>query len=176
MLIPHDDSMNLVEFTMAAWVRVPKAVETYQMVMGKEAWPDRNYSIWILPGVMTFGFTTPGAAQDIQVGSKEVADGQWHFVVGTYDREALISYIDGELAQQRGAAEKPANNVAGFMIGSQPPNGGGPLFGDIDEVSVYNTALSEKEIKQVMEGLAKTIQTVDLTGKLTTTWSRIKTR
>jgi hypothetical protein len=31
------------------------------------------------------------------------------------------------------------------MIGAQPPNGGGPLKGMIDEVAVYDTALDEKE-------------------------------
>lgn len=36
-------------------------------------------------------------------------------------------------------------NKAPFMIGAQPPNGGGPLKGMIDEVAVYDTALDEKE-------------------------------
>jgi hypothetical protein len=172
--VPHADNMNLVEFTITAWIKVPKIVDPYQMIAGKEAWPNRNYSMWIRPGVMTFGFTTPNAAQDLQVGSKEVTDDQWHFVAGTYDQKNLTPYVDGELLNPRGTAGKPATNTAPFMIGAQPPGGGGPLKGLIDEVAVYNTALSEKEIKSVMEGLAKMFQTVNSNGKLAATWAKIK--
>ena len=143
--IPHHDSMNLIQFTITAWIKVPKIINPYQMIAGKEAWPDRNYSMWIRPGVMTFGFTTPGAAQDIQVGSKEVTDDKWHFVVGTYDKKVLTPYVEGEKLGTRAAGPKPATNKAPFMIGAQPPNGGGPLKGMIDEVAVYDTALDEKE-------------------------------
>ena len=172
--VPHEDNMNLVEFTITAWIKVPKILAPYQMIAGKEAWPDRNYSMWIIPGVMTFGFTTPGAAQDIQVGSQEVIDDQWHFVAGTYDENNLTPYVDGEMLAQRGAAGKPATNTAPLMIGAQPPAGGGPLMGLIDEVAVYDTALSEKEIKQVMEGLARMFQAVNPNGKLAAAWAKIK--
>ena len=174
--IPHQDNMNLEQFTITAWVKVPAVVEPYQMIVGKEAWPDRNYSMWIRPGVMTFGFTTPGAAQDIQVGSKEVTDGQWHFVTGVYDKKSLMPYVDGALLNPQGAAVKPATNQAPLMIGAQPPNGGGPLKGQIDEVAVYNTALKEKEIKSIMEGLAEQLKAVEPGGKLATMWARIKAR
>lgn len=172
--VPHQDNLNLEQFTITAWVNVPAVVDPYQMIVGKEAWPDRNYAMWIRPGVMTFGFTTPGAVQDIQVGSKEVADGQWHFVAGTYDKKNLTPYVDGVAMNPRGAAEKPATNPAMLMIGAQPPNGGGPLKGQIDEVAIYNTALNEKEISKIMEGLANQFQAVDPSGKLATTWAKIR--
>jgi len=166
--IPHQDSMDLVQFTIMAWIKVPKIVDPYQMIAGKEAWPNRNYSMWIRPSAMTFGFTTPGTAQDIQVGSKEVTDDKWHFVVGTYDRKALTSYVDDVKLRTRGAAVKPATNEASFMIGAQPPNGGGPLKGLIDEVAVYDTALDEKEIQSIMNGLAGKFMVIDLNAKLAT--------
>ena len=172
--IPHQDGMDLLEFTITAWIKVPGVVDPYQMIVGKEAWPDRNYSMWIRPGVMTFGFTLPGAAQDIQVGSKEVTDGQWHFVAGTYNQKSLTPYVDGEQINPRGAAGKPATNKAPFMIGAQPPNGGGPLKGIIDEVAVYDTALDKKEIESIMEGLAEKFHAVDPSRKLATTWAKLK--
>ena len=60
VLVPHEDVMNLRQWTMTAWIKVPKIVDPYQIILGKEAWPDRNYTMWIRPGVMTFGFTLPG--------------------------------------------------------------------------------------------------------------------
>jgi len=173
--IPHQDSMDLTQFTITAWIKVPKIVDPYQMIAGKEAWPDRNYSMWIRPGIMTFGFTTPGAAQDIQVASKEVTDDKWHFVVGSYDKKTLTPYVDGEKLGTRVAGPKPATNKAPLMIGAQPPKGGGPLKGMIDEVAVYDTALDEKEIQSIMNGLAAKFKfVIDHDGKLATEWAKIK--
>ena len=173
--VPHADVMNLRQWTMAAWIKVPKIVDPYQVILGKEAWPDRNYTMWIRPGVMTFGFTLPGGAQDLQVGSKEVTDGKWHFVAGVYDEKNLIPYVDGEQFNPRGAAGKPATNNAPFIIGAQGPNGNnGPLKGIIDEVAVYDTALDEDEITEVMEGLSKQFQAVEASEKLAVIWGYLK--
>lgn len=173
--VPHEDIMNLRQWTMTAWIKVPKIVDPYQVIVGKERWPNRNYTMWIRPGVMTFGFTLPGGAQDLQVGSKEVTDGQWHFVAGVYDEKNLIPYVDGEQFNPRGAAGKPATSNAPLIIGAQGPDGkNGPLRGIIDEVAVYDTALDEDEIAEVMEGLSKQFQAVKATEKLTVTWGYLK--
>ncbi len=177
VLVPHDNVMNLRQWTMTAWIKVPKIVEPYQIIVGKEAWPNRNYTMWIRPGVMTFGFTLPGGAQDLQVGSKVVTDGQWHFVAGVYDEKNLIPYVDGEQFNPRGAAGKPATSDAPLIIGAQGPDGrNGPLKGIIDEVAVYDTALDEDELAEVMESLTKQFQSVEAMGKLTLTWGHLKGR
>ena len=173
--VPHDNDMNLRQWTMTAWIKVPKIVEPYQVILGKEAWPNRNYTMWIRPDVMTFGFTLPGGAQDLQVGSKQVTDDKWHFVVGVYDEKNLIPYVDGERFNPRGAAGKPATNDAPLIIGAQGPDGkNGPLKGIIDEVAVYNTALDEDEIAEVMEGLADRFHAVAAAEKLAVTWGALK--
>ena len=175
--VPHEDVMNLRQWTMTAWVKVPKIVEPYQVIVGKETWPNRNYTMWIRPGVMTFGFTLPAGAQDLQVASKIVTDNKWHFVAGVYDEKHLIPYVDGEQFNPRGAAGKPATSNAPLIIGAQGPDGkNGPLKGIIDEVAVYNTALDEDELEEVMEGLTKQFQAVEAAGKLTVTWGHLKER
>lgn len=175
--VPHEDIMNLRQWTMTAWIKVPKVVDPYQIILGKERWPNRNYTMWIRPGVMTFGFTLPNGAQDLQVGSKEVTDGKWHFVAGVYDEKNLTPYVDGVQFNPRGAAGKPATSNAPLIIGAQGPDGkNGPLRGIIDEVAVYNTALDEGEIAEVMEGLSKQFQAVDASEKLAVTWGYLKSR
>ena len=44
----------------------------------------------------------------------------------------------------------------------------------IDEVAVYNRALSEDELKKLMEEGLKGILAVRHPGKLTTTWGHVK--
>jgi hypothetical protein len=46
--------------------------------------------------------------------------------------------------------------------------------GKFESALKFDNALSEKEIKEVMEGLAKMFQTVNPNGKLAATWAKIK--
>ena len=46
------------------------------------------------------------------------------------------------------------------------------LDGILDELRILNIALTEEQIQEDMEGIAFA---VEVTGKLTTTWGRIKT-
>ena len=170
--VDHDDAMDLVEFSMAIWVKIPAATATYQMVMGKGGWPDRNYSMWVLPTKMNFGITS--GADDIQIGTGEVADDVWHYLVATYDGAQMIAYIDGEVSGQRGAAGEPNTCVCPFFIGAQPAAGGGPTVGAIDEVAVYSHALDEIEVAETMEGLQPLA--VSASGKLATRWGTLKSR
>jgi len=174
VMIPHDDSQNLVEFTISVWIKVPKVLDPYQYIAGKEEWPNRNYAMWIRPGVMTFGYTTPGAAQDIQVGSVEVTDNQWHHIVGVFNGEELVSYVDGVQRQQRGAGAKPATCNAPIKIGVQPPDTNGPTTGIIDEVAIFRRGLTEEEVAEVMEGLESRFFAVHRTGKLASKWGNVK--
>ena len=34
--VPHEDVMNLRQWTMTAWIKVPKVVDPYQIILGKE--------------------------------------------------------------------------------------------------------------------------------------------
>ena len=103
----------------------------------------------------------------------------WYHVVGTFDDEALKVYLDGELV---GEKDTPNNgpvmvwNDNDIEIGGRPDtNNGANLYnGLLDELVVYNRALSAEEVKAVMDSLD--ILTVDVAGKLTTTWGALKTR
>jgi Concanavalin A-like lectin/glucanases superfamily len=83
-----------------------------------------------------------------------VFDGNWHLVAGTYDGSNVRLYVDGS---QVGPA-KPAAGITytspitdpTFYVDGYPPAagcGGSPDFpGDIDEVRVYDRALSASEL------------------------------
>ena len=103
--------------------------------------------------------------------------GVWLFdeASGKIVNDASGNGLDGEELGTRVAGPKPATNKAPLMIGAQPPKGGGPLKGMIDEVAVYDTALDEKEIQSIMNGLAAKFKfVIDHDGKLATEWAKIK--
>ena len=82
----------------------------------------------------------------------------------------LKIYIDGKLDGQRDInANKIGTNDQPFCIGGNAGNSNRWFDGMIDEVIVYNRALTEAEIKKDMEGLS-----VDLGHKTAVTWGSIK--
>ena len=103
----------------------------------------------------------------------------WYHVVGTFDDENLKVYVDGELVGEKAT---PKNgpvmvwNDNNIEIGGRPDtNGGANLYkGLLDELAVYDRALTAEEVETVMN--ARDILTVDIAGKLTTTWGALKTK
>jgi len=95
---------------------------------------------------------TSGASSTI------VNDGQWHQIVGTYSvGGASLStrslYIDGVLESSRGPLYSPIiGNTASFLLGGYTQAGAGTptnyFAGLIDEVRVYDNALSAAEVHE----------------------------
>ena len=76
----------------------------------------------------------------------QFAFGVWHHVVGTYDRQHVKIYVNGKLkglSNRIGAMQSTgANTVIGYGMSRYFP-------GFIDEVRIYNRALSAEEIKNL---------------------------
>ena len=82
--------------------------------------------------------------------------GSWHHVVGTFDGRLLRLYLDGKLAKtspSKFPTIKPGKNFfIGCVLGdasATDPNYGRSAFfpGQIDEMKIFNRALSEAEVK-----------------------------
>ena len=81
------------------------------------------------------------------------SDGNWHHLVVTYDQSNLKVYIDGNL---EATPSLPSSNYAtssGLTIGSWSDNNR-YFDGSIDEVAVFNTALSADKIQQIYDATA----------------------
>ncbi len=99
---------------------------------------------------------------------------EWHHVVGTYDGEEMKIYIDGKLEGTSGVQSGPINypDRVFFSIGAYKDDNEDFVHkGRLDEVRLYDRALSEKEVSNNLEaeGLA-----VESAGKLSLTWGQIK--
>ena len=105
-----------------------------------------------------------------------IDDGEWHHVAGSYDGNSLRVYVDG--------IEEAENNIGKITGGSTPEHvaigsdGFGREFwkGVIDEVALFNTALSEDDIAGIMNNGLSPLSAVSEIGKLATTWGRLKSR
>ena len=69
----------------------------------------------------------------------------------------------------------PLQNDAPVTFGVTNTAGGEPAQGIIDEVGIFNDALSEADVMNIMRnGLAQAALAVEFTGKLTATWGSIR--
>ncbi len=98
---------------------------------------------------------------------------EWFFLVGVFDGDKGEDriYINGKLenTNPRDLKVVPDGEFPVY-IGCVAP-GQYYFVGALDNLAIYNRALSDDEIKQDMNGI---VMSVDSIGKLTTTWASIK--
>ena len=156
-----------------AWMKVPAFTGDWQtLVTQNTAGPVRNYGLFINngSGLIHYSFTVGNAWQSFNAGTN-VVNGEWRHICATYDREIFICYVDGENDGETIRNQKPDQANTVITIGSWV--GGGWLKGSLDEVALFNHALTQDEVKSAMNnGLGS--KAVDAKAKLTTTWAKVK--
>ena len=119
--------------------------------------------------------TNGGGKQEAR-GSELPVD-TWVHLVGVWDGKQLSMYVDGELANSTDAVELPWASPEEVYIGADPGcgngNGRGHWHGIIDEIVIFNVALSQGDVKSLGRGIERSAA-VDAVGKTTTTWAAIK--
>jgi hypothetical protein len=131
--------------TVCAWVQVTAFDTDWQVIVAK------GDTAWRLSRDQgdNLHFACTGLWPEWVRGTADVNDGQWHHVAGTYDGRELRLYVDGKLdasAKTQGAINTNAYPV---YIGENAEHPGRGWHGLIDDVRLYNYALSEAEIKSL---------------------------
>jgi len=142
--IPQDDSLYNTIYTISTWVRGDEAVDLSEITQiytygdtYSLAWrhTSDNFDKACALKSSTTWYSSGSATQTLNVG-------EWYNIVCRYDNQDLVIFINGVIG---------ANN----SIGSRVPivdtdnlfiSGGGKFNGTIDEVKIYNRALSASEI------------------------------
>ena len=128
----------------------------------------RNYTLKMWGGKIYGIFASDGNTDAVELASAtDVVDEKWHHVALTYDKKALRLYVNGKEEGSGNFAKNPETNDAPLRIG----NG---IDGFIDELQILSVALSADEIQSDMDnGIQLPVEPI---GKVTTTWSRLKTQ
>ena len=178
--IPGTDSLNFAgaeAITVAAWVNPDSDSPVKGVVAGccGTIVAQRDMDSWALrfdgrDGGKEMEFiATPGWQGDgADFGAAAFPAGQWHHLVGIIDKDKRFLYVDGKLEIEAAYNGPMSSKGPETEIGKA--NDGG-FIGIIDEVVIYNRALSANEVKQLFaaEGLP-----VQPQGKLATRWGQIK--
>lgn len=83
--------------------------------------------------------------QDIKYEGVEL--NKWYFFAGTWDGTNIRLYVDGELKIVDSQDLTPYINTVPLKIAAEGPSSSLPFNGIIDEVRIYNRALTPKEIQ-----------------------------
>ena len=137
---------------------------------------DRNFMIEVHmnSGKLRGTISSGNEITDI-IGQTVLWDGQWHHLAMSYDMESLKIYVDGILEGEKATEVEPNKIQVLVTIGSLPDRNF--TKGIIDEAAIFNVALDEEDISNIMnDGLKKTLglAAVSPAGKLITTWASIK--
>ncbi len=112
-----------------------------------------------------------GGSYALVWGTIEVKQGEWTHIVGTYDGKIQSLYINGELdttVAKTGKIDTPANPLGLGKYSSET------YIGGLDEIFLFNRALSQDEIKTLMKGYKSALAVSSISNKLATAWGNIK--
>ena len=158
IFIPHSSKLNPSEtgFSVEFWMKGIKNQpdEYFDVIDKSHGWTDSTG--WVFEGISSSGIITFGiglgddtAINFADVSSKgNVLDGIFHHIAGTWDGKLMQLYVDGVLHDSV-AVTNYVNNSRDLYLGC---SFGGQynlmrfFRGSLDELSIYNRALTSTEI------------------------------
>ena len=187
--IPNSESLGMTEqMTVVLWFKTEKAMKEAskwadrQVVIGKHY---KEYEIGLYPLGSIHTYTNKGDGkgydEGIMASMKEEVDpdwkvGTWYHFAWTLNGKKEIAYVNGIKIGEFSKANANTMALKNPLEIGRRVGGGLPFTGTIDEVAVFNVALNPGFIKRIVEeGLAATTA-VEPTGKLSTTWSTLKSQ
>ncbi len=158
MLVANSVQLNSDYTTISFWVKVdelPLTSEAYLMSNG--GWQSR-WKISLPPhGKPVFTTNYENGISDMDSGGgNELPVGQWRHVVMVHDGAKDKIFINGALANEKNVVGKLNATQSPLGIGNNPIDGGNYFKGSLDEIQIYNRALSDPEIAALYASQAAT--------------------
>jgi hypothetical protein len=159
--VPHAAALD--EFrdgiTVSAWVK-READSTWNMILSREVrdGPSEYYGLAVVKNKALFSIDPDGAHYQNIKSDEDMPAGEWIHLAGTYDNKAFKVYVNGRLVKSSPCAvsfkfadQNPL--IIGGNTNTQGEKWVDCFHGLIDEVRLYNRALSEDDI-QALHALA----------------------
>ncbi len=142
-------------FTIETWFKTAE-VSPYLVVLNENGSLTNTYALLNLnAGQVRFVLREPpaGSGGTVILSTGTFNDDQWHHATGVYDGvNTMTLYVDGIQVAQNIAVGSSGGYNTDVSLGKNFPNATGQLIGELDEVRIWSTALSETEIRDHMIG------------------------
>ncbi len=133
-------------FTMAAWIYISSS-QTYTGIMGDGNWDSSGVTFGFLNGYLHVEMSRAGAASMLSANATLPLN-QWVYAAFVFGNGVGTFYMNGVPAGS-GSAVAPVAGTSNFYIGTTAQGGWNPMVGLLDDVRVYDRALSASEIAQL---------------------------
>jgi len=156
-------------FSVSVWIKINATASGANFIVSNGLWSTSPYNGWGLEvhessGTRKLRFDlTDNTPNQISIDSSGItlSDNTWYHVVFTYDGSnnatGMNFYLNGSLTSKATVANQTLGTITytsiNLNIGARE-NGIRPWNGDIDEVAVFNTALSADKITQIYDATA----------------------
>ena len=183
VVVPTSESLDIKRaITMMAWVNPGKnLLEDWRTIIGKSPTNVLGQATFAYDlrtdksGTYRFSLNM-GGWQKVVGPNAEI--GKWTHVANTYDGKTMVLYLNGDSVGDIAAKGKINVIPDPVGIGNVVDAGGAGKneywAGLLDEVKIWNRALSLKEVKEQMDFTQQDILAVRPKNKLATIWGQLK--
>jgi hypothetical protein len=164
--IPDSASLSIsTAITVSFWIYPRTFAPETQAVLSKgSSGSNCNYDFHLYTNTLRWSTCVGGSLNELV--ATLGAENTWYYIVGTYDGSVKRLYVNGELIASLSQTGILPTNTLPLTIGSAP-NWYGTFFnGIIDEVRIYNRALSEDEIKHLYYEYRSCVSSPWICGKI----------
>jgi len=151
----HHARFNFVdEISMSMWIKA-KALDKFQQAIitkGDHTWEFLRRPFGNMVGFHCQGLDVQSNIWGVLVGNKDIDDDQWHHLVGVYNGMKICQYVDGELDTSAPARGRINLDNGSVYVGKSSRFSFCDWNGWIDDVRIYNRALSVTEIEALYSG------------------------
>lgn len=152
--VPYAAALNPAQFTVEGWGKVTGGSGTWRLLASSWTYPSpsehRGYWIGVDPNDRWTAHMGDGVNTEVEADGPTAVLNTWTHLVETYDGTTLKLYVNGALVSSLVTTTYSPNvSPTQFDIGAEYFNGAQTSFflGSIDEVSVYNSALTAAKIR-----------------------------
>jgi tetratricopeptide (TPR) repeat protein len=141
------------QLSIALWIRWDGRGGTWQAPISKrDGWAadQMAWQIGVNRDSHQIAFYREGSSPDC--GDCILPEGEWTHVAVTFDGTTVVFYMNGKVTG-RDDFSFGSDNDASIIIGAAEPGGRDTFHGALDEVCIFNNALSENDVMQLYESM-----------------------
>ena len=177
--VPTDNSLMLEDaVTIAAWAKYDNGGGVWQCILtnGVQSGPWENYGLFINKDGKYLYFTILlNGAHTVHSSpaQPDIVPDSWLHVAASYDSTTARIYLNGVQIHEQARGGAMTTHDTELRVGDRQ-NSGTVFSGVMDEVALFNVALSEAQINDVMNAEIAVALAVEPRGKAATTWASLK--
>jgi hypothetical protein len=159
--VPHNASFNASNVTISAWYNaIDYGVSNSslkRLIVSKREWGGWGNSFEVnieapysgTINKMQACWTINGVNSILTFEDSSLLTNAWSHFVYTHDNDSAKIYLNGNLVQSMAISGGLTNNTLPVRFGGRPADGWHPFNGDLDDIGIWNRALTACEIQDL---------------------------